>query len=62
MAAQRHGMALDGLDHLRQLGIDVAVAIKSSRRILMPLSSVAASLRRLADGDLDARAAAPTSP
>ncbi len=59
MAAQRHGMALDGLDHLRQLGIDVAVAIKSSRRILMPLSSVAASLRRLADGDLDARAAAP---
>lgn len=41
------------------LGVGVAAAIKLSRRILMPLNSVAASLRRLADGDLDARAVAP---
>ncbi|MBC3301946.1 HAMP domain-containing protein [Pseudomonas sp. SWRI18] len=41
------------------LGVGVAVAVKLSRRILMPLNSVAASLRSLADGDLDARAVAP---
>lgn len=40
------------------LAVGAVVAIKLSRRILMPLNSVAASLRRLADGDLDARATA----
>ncbi|MEN4946395.1 ATP-binding protein [Pseudomonas proteolytica] len=48
-----------GLTTCVSLGVGVAVAIKLSQRILMPLNSVAASLRRLADGDLDARAAAP---
>ncbi|MCF5665376.1 ATP-binding protein [Pseudomonas marginalis] len=40
------------------LAVGAVVAIKLSRRILMPLNSVATSLRRLADGDLDARATA----
>ncbi|QXI26612.1 ATP-binding protein [Pseudomonas vanderleydeniana] len=40
------------------LGVGAVAAIKLSRRILMPLNSVATSLRRLADGDLEARAVA----
>ncbi|MCE6976948.1 sensor histidine kinase [Pseudomonas frederiksbergensis] len=44
------------------LAVGAVVAIKLSRRILMPLNSVAASLRRLADGDLDARAMASDRP
>ncbi|MGA8135021.1 MULTISPECIES: ATP-binding protein [Pseudomonas] len=40
------------------LGVGAIAAIKLSRRILMPLNSVAGSLRKLADGDLDARAVA----
>lgn len=39
------------------LALAVWVAVKLARRILMPLTSVAESLRRLAGGDLDARAA-----
>lgn len=39
------------------LALAVVVAVKLARRILMPLTSVAESLRRLAGGDLDARAA-----
>ncbi|MEN4946391.1 ATP-binding protein [Pseudomonas proteolytica] len=41
------------------LTVGVAVASKLARRILMPLNSVASSLRSLADGDLEARAVAP---
>lgn len=48
-----------GLTTCISLAVGVAAAIKLSRRILMPLNSVAASLRRLADGDLDAQAVAP---
>ena len=48
-----------GLITCVSLGVGVAVAVKLARRILMPLNSVAASLRSLADGDLDARAVAP---
>ncbi|MBD9461069.1 HAMP domain-containing protein [Pseudomonas sp. PDM05] len=48
-----------GLITCISLAVGAVVAIKLSRRILMPLNSVAASLRRLADGDLDARAVAP---
>ena len=47
-----------GLITCISLAVGAVVAIKLSRRILMPLNSVAASLRRLADGDLDARAVA----
>ncbi|SEI18500.1 ATP-binding protein [Pseudomonas fuscovaginae UPB0736] len=47
-----------GLITCISLAVGAVVAIKLSRRILMPLNSVAASLRRLADGDLDARAMA----
>jgi len=38
------------------LGLAVVVAVKLARRILLPLTSVAESLRRIAQGDLDARA------
>lgn len=41
------------------LSLGVAMAVKLSKRILMPLNSVATSLRSLAAGDLDARAVAP---
>lgn len=47
-----------GLITCISLAVGAVVAIKLSRRILTPLNSVAASLRRLADGDLDARASA----
>ena len=47
-----------GLVTAISLAVGAVVAIKLSRRTLMPLNSVAASLRRLADGDLDARATA----
>ncbi|WP_460150369.1 ATP-binding protein [Pseudomonas sp. S3_A03] len=48
-----------GLITCVSLGVGAAVAVKLSKRILAPLNSVAASLRSLADGDLDARAVAP---
>ena len=48
-----------GLITCISLAVGVAAAIKLSRRVLMPLNSVAASLRRLADGDLDVQAVAP---
>lgn len=44
------------------LAVGAVVAIKLARRILMPLNSVASNLRRLADGDLDARAVASDRP
>ncbi|NVZ18950.1 ATP-binding protein [Pseudomonas costantinii] len=40
------------------LAIGLVVAIKLSRRILMPLNSVAENLRKLADGDLNVQAVA----
>lgn len=40
------------------LGVGVAAAVKLSRRILAPLNSVAESLRKVARGDLEARAVA----
>ena len=40
------------------LGLAVLVAVKLSRRILVPLNSVADSLRRVAQGDLSVRATA----
>lgn len=43
---------------LAALAIAVAVAVRLSRRILTPLNSVAESLRQMAQGDLQARAAA----
>ncbi|ROM49049.1 two-component sensor histidine kinase [Pseudomonas poae] len=51
-----------GLITCISLGVGAVVAVKLSRRILMPLNAVAASLRRLADGDLDARATASERP
>lgn len=39
------------------LALAIVAALKLARRILLPLSSVAESLRRVARGDLDARAA-----
>ncbi|WLI08609.1 ATP-binding protein [Pseudomonas sp. FP597] len=48
-----------GLITCVSLGVGAAVAVKLSKRILAPLNSVAASLRSLADGDLDARAVVP---
>ncbi|MBP1318217.1 ATP-binding protein [Herbaspirillum sp. WGmk3] len=44
------------------VAIAVWVAIRLSRRILTPLNSVATSLRRVAQGDLAARAAADRQP
>ncbi|MFX6036390.1 HAMP domain-containing protein, partial [Acinetobacter baumannii] len=46
------------------VGVAIAVwgAIRLSRRILTPLNSVATSLRRVAQGDLAARAAADRQP
>ena len=46
-----------GVSTVCSLAIAVAVAGKLSRRILAPLNSVAQSLRRVAQGDLAARAA-----
>lgn len=40
------------------LALSIAVAINLARRILVPLNSVADSIRRVAQGDLDARAIA----
>ncbi|MDF3833762.1 ATP-binding protein [Cupriavidus basilensis] len=40
------------------LALAVVVAVNLSRRILVPLNSVADSIRRMAQGDLDARAVA----
>lgn len=48
-----------GLITCISLTVGVAVASKLAKRILMPLNSVASSLRSLADGDLDASAVAP---
>ncbi|WP_412071378.1 ATP-binding protein [Pseudomonas sp. FEN] len=47
-----------GLTTCVSLAVGAVVAIKLSRRILMPLNSVAENLRKLANGDLDARAVA----
>ncbi|AKN67267.1 HAMP domain-containing histidine kinase [Herbaspirillum seropedicae] len=46
------------------IGLSIAlwVAVRLSRRILTPLNSVATSLRRVAQGDLSARAAAERQP
>lgn len=51
-----------GLTTFVSLAVGAVVAIKLSRRILMPLNAVAAGLRRLADGDLEARAMACDRP
>lgn len=51
-----------GVSTLCSLAIAVSVAGKLSRRILAPLNAVAASLRRVAGGDLAARAAVDDRP
>jgi two-component system sensor histidine kinase AdeS len=47
-----------GLTTFVSLAVGCIVAVKLSRRILMPLNSVAASLRKLANGDLEVQAVA----
>lgn len=47
---------------LAALILATGVAVKLARRILAPLNSVAASLRRVAEGDLSARASMEGSP
>ncbi|NVZ69552.1 HAMP domain-containing protein, partial [Pseudomonas costantinii] len=47
-----------GLTTCVSLAVGSVVALKLSRRILMPLNSVAENLRKLADGDLDVQAVA----
>ncbi|KHK54728.1 histidine kinase [Ralstonia sp. A12] len=47
-----------GVSTLAGLAVSVAVAIKLARRILVPLNSVTDSIRRVARGDLGARAIA----
>jgi two-component system sensor histidine kinase AdeS len=47
-----------GLTTCVSLAVGSIVALKLSRRILMPLNSVAENLRKLADGDLDVQAVA----
>ena len=51
-----------GLITLVSLAVGAVVALKLSRRILMPLNSVAENLRKLADGDLEAQAVAGEHP
>ncbi|KRP58627.1 ATP-binding protein [Pseudomonas trivialis] len=51
-----------GLITLVSLAVGAVVTLKLSRRILMPLNSVAESLRKLADGDLEAQAVAGEHP
>jgi signal transduction histidine kinase len=47
-----------GLTTLAGLALAVTVAVRLARRILVPLNSVAEGIRRVAQGDLDARAIA----